>query len=160
MNDQLKRVANIAGTVLLIIGVFSKHLHYPGANLELVISVALVAVLTCTDAIIKKEKFNILLSFIIAIMFAGGLFKAFHLGGSEYVAGFGVGAAIVIALLLSFRKEDTANKQQTSLSQQNGLAVFLLLIFVVTLMANNPISQMLDQGKETDNAVPATEQVK
>ena len=151
MNNNLKRILNILCTIILIVGIFSKHLHYPGASAEIVLSTALIIILTCINSVMNKEKFNIIIGLSLCVMFFGAMFKAQHWPGASSMAGFGVGLAIAIALLMSFRKENV------QLSQQNGLSVFLLLIFVVTLMANNPLQHMLE--KEPKQPTPADSRI-
>lgn len=140
MDNKINRLLKIISSLLLLIGVFSKHLHYQGASIEIVLSSALIIFFTLIDCIAKKDRFNIIIGFSICVMFVGAIFKSQHWIGAAFIAGFGVGASIVITILMSFRKDNS------QLSQQNTLSVFLLLIFIVTLMSNNPLSQLLGDG--------------
>lgn len=151
MNKSIIRICNIASTLILILGVFSKNLHYPGAAAEIVLSTALIIVLTCIDCITIKDKFNILMGLSICVLFVAALFKAQHWPFSSALAGFGVGLSIFISLLMSFRKENS------QLSQQNGLSVFLLLVFIITLMANNPVAQLLGNENKSAEVVQTVE---
>lgn len=133
MNSNIIRISNIICTLLLITGVLSKIMHYPGAHIEFVLSTALIILLTLIDCITKKDKFNMLIGLSICGLFVAALFKGMYWPYATAFAGFGVALSVVISLLMSFRKENT------QLSQQNGLSIFLLLLLIASFMTNTPV---------------------
>jgi hypothetical protein len=130
-------LTGIIASIIILIGVIMKFLHWPGASIALVIGCSLFAILYAPLLFVEKNKvakngFQKFVNFIILLAMVtiviGFLFKAMHWPG----AGFGVHIGHVVLLVLIPLLFMKAKKEEEPIKQMN---FYNEAIITVILMA-------------------------
>lgn len=131
--SNLYRLAILSGAIY-IVSILFKVMHWPGANIMLIVSMSALSAILASLALKTRTWYYALLPLIFSLTLMMALFKIMHWPRPHYLlyGSYFAFTGILIAVLFHRSKELKETEQKLS-STYSMLGVFTLLIFAVEL---------------------------
>lgn len=147
---------------VIILGLFFKFQHWPGANILLIVSFVSLFALAVRFALSGPKEsgmnsmLHYLLSFMLIVFIGAGLFKVMHWPGGDVMQLLGYILAFLVPLVLIFQKD-------TFHIPSNYFIMFAMFFaFYLFIIPNNPFANALGLSKSdfsSEQTRQTTEQV-
>jgi sugar phosphate permease len=141
-----QKVLNITAFALVVIGLLFKSLHWPGANIAILLSgvtmlltLFMFAMKDNTEAGIK-DSLNIFMVGTLSLWIIGAIFKILHWQGAQLL--------VIIAYILNvlFPLVLLLQKNEFKISRQFLITLLIFMLLVLGSIPNNPISRLFAEG--------------
>lgn len=141
MNTQ--RMLNALTYAVIILGLFFKFQHWPGANMMLLASFAIFFVSATRYAIAGPQEsgmstmLHYLLSGMLMVFIAAGLFKVLHWPGGNVLQLVGYLLALLVPMILIFQKDSF------HIPANYFIMFTMFFAFMLFIIPNNPLSKVM-----------------
>jgi hypothetical protein len=148
-----KIVLNIIVLVLAILGVFFKIMHWPGAGIILVITVALLLYILFTSVAADNQGaglssfLNYCITGALAVFFLTFLFKVMHWPGAGILAALSSLIVLAVTCILVF------SKANGNVSKEYVLMAFILFFMLDFILPNSGWKIIMHGGKLPKNKI-------
>jgi CDP-diglyceride synthetase len=133
---------------LLLVGVLFKAMHWPGANIMLMISIAITIFSTLTefgqlDSDNKAKRVQIAMTVFIAAALLGAIFKIFHWPGADFIVRVVFNLSVPTSILFYF-----FNHSEQRLSKNLVAGIFYLVLLLMIFSPSNPVANAFQRAHE------------
>jgi hypothetical protein len=144
----MKKNLPIISFSLLALGIVFKAMHWPGANIMLLVSIAVTVFSTLTefgqlDSDDKSKRVQISMTFFIVSCLLGAMFKIFHWPGADFIVLVAFNLSVPTALLFFF-----FNNSERQLSKNLVSGIFYLVLLLMLFSPSNPIARVFQSAHE------------